>query len=41
MTGISFSTPKKLSNRKIRLYAKWEWTSGNYSKGNSIIEELS
>jgi hypothetical protein len=41
MTGVCFSTPKKLSNGKIRLYEKWEWTSGNYSKGNSIIEELS
>ena len=41
MTGICFSTPKKLSNGKIRLYEKWEWTSGSYSKGTSIIEELS
>jgi hypothetical protein len=40
MTGICFSTPEILLNGKIRLHEKWEWTSGDKSVGESIIEEL-
>jgi hypothetical protein len=40
MTGICSSTPEILSNGKIRLHESWEWTSGDKSKGESIIEEL-
>lgn len=40
MTGICFSKPKILDNGKIRLYETWEWTSGDKSKGNSILEEI-
>ncbi len=39
MTGICKSTPKILENGKIRLHESWEWTSGDNSKGQSIIEE--
>lgn len=39
MTGICFSKPEKLANGKIRLHESWEWTSGDKSKGLSIIEE--
>lgn len=39
MTGICFSKPEMLENGKIRLHEKWEWTSGDQSKGTSIIEE--
>jgi hypothetical protein len=39
MTGICISTPEMLENGKIRLYEKWEWTSGDKSKGQSIIDE--
>jgi hypothetical protein len=39
MTGICTSTPETLPNGKIRLHESWEWTSGDKSKGNSIIEE--
>ena len=39
MTGICFSTPEILENGKIRLHENWEWTSGDKSKGTSIIEE--
>lgn len=39
MTGICRSVPEILSNGKIRLHESWEWTSGDYSKGESIIEE--
>ena len=39
MTGICLSKPEKLANGKIRLHESWEWTSGDKSKGLSIIEE--
>ncbi len=40
MTGICFSKPEIMQNGKIRLYEIWEWTSGDHSKGNSILEEI-
>lgn len=40
MTGICHSTPELLPNGKIRLYERWQWTSGNGSKGESILEEI-
>lgn len=40
MTGICDSTPEILENGKIRLYEKWQWTSGDQSKGQSILEEI-
>ena len=40
MTGICFSKPEILSNNKIRLYETWQWTSGDQSKGKSILEEV-
>jgi len=40
MTGICFSRPEMLANGKLRLHETWEWTSGDYSKGKSIVEEL-
>ena len=40
MTGMCRSTPERLSNGKIRLHEEWQWTSGDGSKGKSIIEEL-
>jgi hypothetical protein len=40
MTGICISTPEILENGKIRLHENWEWTSGDHSKGSSIIEEV-
>ena len=39
MTGICKSKPEILENAKIRLHESWEWTSGDNSKGESIIEE--
>ncbi|HPN71405.1 MAG TPA: hypothetical protein PLZ32_17880 [Saprospiraceae bacterium] len=39
MTGICKSKPEILENGKIRLHESWEWTSGDQSKGHSIIEE--
>ncbi|WP_252732457.1 MULTISPECIES: n-acetylglutamate synthase [Cellulophaga] len=40
MTGECISTPEILPNGKIRLYESWKWTSGNQSKGKSILEEV-
>ncbi|KEO73766.1 hypothetical protein [Anditalea andensis] len=40
MTGTCFSKPEIMPNGKIRLHEIWEWTSGDRSKGTSILEEL-
>jgi hypothetical protein len=40
MTGKCISNPEILTSGKIRLHETWEWTSGDFSKGESIIEEL-
>lgn len=39
MTGICISKPEILETGKIRLHESWEWTSGDKSKGQSVIEE--
>lgn len=39
MTGICKSKPEILDNGKIQLHEKWQWTSGDKSKGESIIQE--
>lgn len=39
MTGICKSKPEITKNGKIRLHESWEWTSGDKSKGQSIIVE--
>ena len=40
MTGTCNSTPEVMPNGKIRLFEDWQWTSGDYSKGHSILEEI-
>ena len=39
MTGTCRSTPEMLPNGKIRLHESWQWTSGDRSQGESVIEE--
>ncbi|WP_313189396.1 n-acetylglutamate synthase [Sphingobacterium sp.] len=39
MTGKCESIPEILDNGKVRLHENWEWTSGDFSKGKSIVEE--
>lgn len=39
-TGRCYSTPEVLPNGKIRLHETWQWTSGDHSKGTSVIEEV-
>ena len=40
MTGICISIPEILADGRIRLHEKWQWTSGDLSSGESIIEEI-
>lgn len=39
MTGVCHSTPEILPDGRIRLYEKWRWTCGDFSAGESIVEE--
>ena len=40
MTGKCLSTPKKLEDGRLQMQEKWEWTSGDCSTGESLIEEV-
>ena len=40
MTGVCRSEPELMENGKIRLVENWQWTSGDKSKGQSILEEI-
>ena len=40
MTGICFSTPEIDADGKVRLYENWEWTSGDKTKGKSVLVEI-
>lgn len=40
MTGKCVSTPELLADGRIRLYEKWQWTSGDLTSGESVIEEI-
>ena len=40
MTGKCGSKPEILPDGRLRLHESWEWTSGDFSKGNSVIEEF-
>ena len=40
MTGICSSIPEIMPNGKIRLHENWRWTSGDKTKGKSILEEV-
>ena len=40
MTGKCVSAPEILESGKIRLYETWQWTSGDFSKGESVVEEI-
>jgi hypothetical protein len=32
--------PEVLPDGKIRLRENWQWTSGDFSEGESVIEEI-
>lgn len=40
MTGKCKSYPTILSDGRIQLHEAWQWTSGDLSTGESIVEEL-
>ncbi len=40
MTGHCVSTPETLSDGRIRLREVWQWTSGDRSRGESVVEEI-
>lgn len=40
MTGRCRSTPELLPDGKVRLHEDWQWTSGDGSAGQSMIEEI-
>lgn len=40
MTGICHSRPELLPDGRIRLHENWQWTSGDLSKGESVMEEV-
>jgi len=39
-TGKCMSTPEILPNGKVRMLENWQWTNGDNSIGQSIIEEI-
>ncbi|WP_439482988.1 n-acetylglutamate synthase [Cyclobacterium plantarum] len=40
MTGVCRSRPEIMENGKIRLHEEWQWTSGDHSRGTSMLEEV-
>ncbi len=40
MTGVCHSTPETLPDGRLRLHERWQWTSGDGSSGESVIDEV-
>jgi hypothetical protein len=40
MSGECHSTPEVLPDGRICLHEKWQWTTGDRSSGESVIEEV-
>jgi hypothetical protein len=40
MTGRCSSIPELLPDGRLRLHETWQWTSGDLSTGESIVEEI-
>ncbi len=40
MTGLCRSRLEILPDGRYRLYEDWQWTSGDQSRGTSVIEEI-
>ncbi|GAA4402487.1 hypothetical protein GCM10023187_17610 [Nibrella viscosa] len=41
MTGRCHSIPEYLPDGRLRLHERWQWTSGDGSSGESVVEEVS
>ena len=39
-SGQCSSTPEQLPDGRLRLHQKWQWTNGDLSKGESVVEEV-
>lgn len=39
-TGVCQSVPEMLPDGRIRLHETWQWTSGDSSRGTSVVEEI-
>lgn len=39
-TGRCRSRPEQLPDGRLKLYEFWQWTSGDYSEGTSVLEEV-
>ena len=40
MTGRCHSTPERRPDGRLRLHERWQWTSGDHSSGESIVDEV-
>ncbi|GAB3766795.1 n-acetylglutamate synthase [Spirosoma pomorum] len=40
MTGRCHSVPERLPDGRLRIHESWQWTSGDNSSGESIVEEV-
>lgn len=40
MAGKCVSIPVILPDGRIRLLEEWQWTSGDFSSGDSVVEEI-
>lgn len=40
MTGVCRSVPEILPDGRLRLRETWQWTCGDHSSGESIVEEV-
>jgi hypothetical protein len=40
MTGTCQSTPEIMPDGRIRLHEDFQWTSGDFSRGKSTVEEI-
>lgn len=39
-TGVCRSVPERLPDGRLRLHETWKWTSGDFSEGSSVVEEV-
>ncbi len=38
--GKCISTPTRLADGRMQLHEKWQWTTGDRSSGESVVEEV-
>ena len=39
-TGVCKSVPEELRDGRLRVHEEWQWTCGDHSGGESVIEEV-